>query len=113
MIGYRSNTDAAGAARDWGTMRMRLVLLVSAVVVSANISARCQERMGAGAGLESCGTWLRVRQQPNSTNKAIVESWVIGYLTAKNMDETQPEACTGRMRMEGMRGSTTGVARTR
>jgi hypothetical protein len=51
--------------------------------------------MGAGAGLESCGTWLRVRQQPNSVNKAIIESWVIGYLTAKNMDETQPEALYG------------------
>jgi hypothetical protein len=75
---------------------MRVFVLTAAITVGlCDATAWSQQRIAAGAGLESCGTWLRVRQQANSANKAIIESWVIGYLTAMNMDETQPEALYG------------------
>jgi hypothetical protein len=74
---------------------VRAVIFAAAMLVAASSDAAAQGRVVFGVGASnSCGVWIQARQD-KSTNATVLQQWVAGYLSGRNMEFLDPDALVG------------------
>src|SRR4051812_10777106 len=72
-----------------------LTAIVIATLVVPPVSAEEKKlRKYIGEGMNSCGAWTFERQQ-NSVKSAFYATWVLGYVSGQNADESTSEFLEG------------------